>query len=469
MLILEFTNDRIKLLEAAGRQKKVVLVNLLKKATSGLSDEAVSALISDLLNEARIRKRGPLTICIPRHLVTVRTLRLPSVDDMELKDMVALQAGKQLPYPVSELIWDFKVIEKRPDGYCDVFLVIVHRNAIDRFVNILNNSKLEADGIVLNSEALSGWYLAVSGFYAKEEPVSEIKAVIDIDTSYVDIVILRGNSLEFSRSFPFKDNPDEITEEIRKTFYSYEKENSRQISSVVMTGIEERAVLLKPLLETIYGAGKIEIIHPLKVISLDYRKGLSEYFDLTKDISFACVLGIAYNPYGIKMDFLPPELKLKRAGKEKRRALFKTSVLLAAITLLLFGVLIKRFIDVKRQLNLINLKVQETEPKVKRLKEISQNVDIIKRHLDIKGSSVDVIREIYKVVPQGISISVLDFELEKSLTLRGISNDLSSVFKFASDLEKSPYFEKCQIKYAQKRMVKAKEFVDFELECRISP
>jgi hypothetical protein len=111
--------------------------------------------------------------------------------------------------------------------------------------------------------------------------------------------------------------------------------------------------------------------------------------------------------------------------------------------------------------------MREVEPKVKKLKEIAQKLEIVKQHLDIRGSSVDVIREVYKILPAGVSVSVLDFELEKSLILRGVSNDLSSVFRLSSDMEESPYFNECRIKYAQKRVVKNQEIVDFELDCKL--
>jgi hypothetical protein len=86
----------------------------------------------------------------------------------------------------------------------------------------------------------------------------------------------------------------------------------------------------------------------------------------------------------------------------------------------------------------------------------------------MRGSSVDVLREIFRIVPQEVSISVLDFELQKSLTIRGVSTNMSGVFKFASEIKKSKYFKDCEIKYAQKRIIKEKEFVDYEINCALN-
>ena len=124
--------------------------------------------------------------------------------------------------------------------------------------------------------------------------------------------------------------------------------------------------------------------------------------------------------------------------------------------------------DKRQVLNFVNARIKETEPKVKRLREISGQIELVEQNISTRGSAVDVLHEIFKIAPQGVSVSILDFELGDAFTVRGVSSDLSGVFKFASDLEKSIYFEGCQIKYAQKRVVGEKEFVDFEIRCKLA-
>ena len=194
MVFLEFTQDRIKLLEVRKKGKSYSLVNLSKKSVAGFTDEDVSNAILELFSDSGTRKRSDLVISVPRHLFTVRNLRLPAIDEGELRDMVALQVGKQLPYPPDEIVWDFKIIEKRPDGYSDVLLVLGHKNAIDRFTGILSKGNLEAERIILNSEALSGWYIAASGLKESKDTAGRIKAIVDIDASNIDVVVKIGRA-----------------------------------------------------------------------------------------------------------------------------------------------------------------------------------------------------------------------------------------------------------------------------------
>ncbi|MCX5716136.1 MAG: pilus assembly protein PilM [Candidatus Omnitrophica bacterium] len=461
MVILEFTGDRIKLLKTVRTGRGTGITRLLKQAVDGRSDDSVADAVAAMLKEAGVRKGTPLTICVPRHLVTVRTLRFPSVDDPELKNMADLQAGKQLPYPQEELVWDYKVIEKRPDGYSDIFLAIAHRNVVDRYIDVLKKTGMDIERIALSSEAVSGWSLAVSG-------LAGTRAVLDVDASYIDVVVIRGEKMEFSRSFPLKQDFAEMAEEIRKTFVSYQKENSREISSVVLTGIEEKALALRSALAGVLPPMNTDFIHPLKILSEDYRESLPDYSDTARDISIAPVLGIAYGLPQVTMDFLPAQIKRDNRRRARKKIFIRAALLILAIKLVVAAIIFRGAINEKEMFQTLNLKIKETEPKVAKLKEISQDLAIIKAYLDTEGSAVDVMREVYRIVPQGVSIAVLDFELDKSLALRGGAADLNSVFKFTSDLEKSGHFKNCQIKYAQKRTVKTRELVDFEITCALS-
>ena len=99
---------------------------------------------------------------------------------------------------------------------------------------------------------------------------------------------------------------------------------------------------------------------------------------------------------------------------------------------------------------------------------MNNNINIIKKQLDMRGTSVDVIRELYRLIPANISLTIFDFEENKSCTLRGTSDELSNVFAFITILENSQYFENVTVRYATKRAVKRKTLTDFEIVCRLA-
>ena len=60
---------------------------------------------------------------------------------------------------------------------------------------------------------------------------------------------------------------------------------------------------------------------------------------------------------------------------------------------------------------------------------------------------------------------MIDFEREKSVTVRGSASALDEVLKYSEALKGSSYFEKVNVKYANKRKASGKEMVDFEINC----
>ena len=84
--------------------------------------------------------------------------------------------------------------------------------------------------------------------------------------------------------------------------------------------------------------------------------------------------------------------------------------------------------------------------------------------MERKPLAVDVFTEACGITPAGMSLSTLDFESGKSLTVRGTAPALGDVLRYVTILENSPYFEGVKVKYANKRMSENKEIADFEID-----
>ncbi len=102
------------------------------------------------------------------------------------------------------------------------------------------------------------------------------------------------------------------------------------------------------------------------------------------------------------------------------------------------------------------------------LEAMLNKLRIIKGQFANKAKTVDIITELFKTVPQEIWLNSLTFDAGRSVTLKGQGSGLSSVFRFVSVLEKSPYFENIQVKYTTKRKFQEREITDFELVCPVS-
>ena len=107
------------------------------------------------------------------------------------------------------------------------------------------------------------------------------------------------------------------------------------------------------------------------------------------------------------------------------------------------------------------------EPEVTWLLKLKGNAELVQNQLMFKGSSIDILRELYAILPEDISLTIFEFEDKNRILLRGTAKELSRVFDLLPILKKSPYFEEVQINYATKRTFKEKVFADFEIICAL--
>lgn len=289
----------------------------------GMAVKAVKSLVREL-------KPGRLTsvISLPRHSVTVRYLRLPSVNLAEIEEMTKLQAVKQLPYSRDELIIAHKILEKDAEGYSKVMLVAVHRDVLNKYINMLKAAGIEPELVALSSEALER-YSVVTKSFAKEDAVGTV-ALIDIDLFFTEIQIQRGGNLVFSRSLhqglkTFENKTEDLIEEIKLSFNTYAREkDSADIGMTVLTGVAWRKANLD---KALHGELKfpIEAIYPLQNIRIT-EEARSKFEGSDYPVSFSNVIAIALSYQELKINLLPPSIQssLERKTRYKRIINIKT-------------------------------------------------------------------------------------------------------------------------------------------------
>jgi hypothetical protein len=131
-------------------------------------------------------------------------------------------------------------------------------------------------------------------------------------------------------------------------------------------------------------------------------------------------------------------------------------------------VLAKNFVDKKRHLSAINRRLEEARPKADMLTRLKEVTSVITKQLRSKGSSIDILRELYGKMPPEITLTIFDYEEGRSCLLRGAAQKLSDVFGFISILEESVYFENVKVRYATKRTTGSREYTDFEIICQLT-
>lgn len=485
-LSLPFTTRRhrtVVALESSGEYLKVAQVSsgpgekrVLKLiARTVVLQEDLPKILAELVSEGLIPVESSVIVSIPRNLVTVRNLQLPTTDPQELKEMVNLQAVKQTPFLKDEIVADFQVVRSNPEGHTDVLLVTTHRSVANSGLKILDDAGLQAGPIHLSSQGILNTYDMIQGF--AEEPEDAAVAIVDVDASYSDFIVLLGRVICFTKALsvgPAKQllggvkEIEKFTEEIQRAIDIYGNEGiGQKISKVVITGAEIDIDALVPKLS--------QSIHlPVERMRLLERipegpgiMDLSE--DARRSISFASVLGLAWNPDGSLIDLTPQEVRLREALAQKGRAI--TSIGISSILILsaITGFVSQKFYSRKQYLEELTREVQQTQQEAGKVEAMKKKIRVIGNATGFENSSLEILSVLYKSLPSDIFLKSITFEDGSHLMLQGVAEKMSVVFGFLSTLEKQPNFHHVKTKHVTRTTKKGgREEINFEMTCLLT-
>ena len=394
---------------------------------------------------------------IPRHLVTARFLKIPSVDDREIDKIIKIESIKHLPYTDEKVIYGYRVIEKTEDGYSNVLLVIAQASVVNNYLDILKNASVSGvKSLSLSSEALYSWYA-----FSREAEEKGNVMLVNLDTGRVDINVMEENNLVFTRGAAYSaDDPsvkEKIIRQVEISISTYQKESASSVSRIILTGAKSETARCYPAFSESLKL-PVDIIDQAKNIPIDENIKAP-----IEEASFAELLGLSMGSDGIKINLLPEDAVEDARIENTKNALITAVLLTALLVTLVFGVLIKKIRDKYVYLASISAKLKKMEPDIAVAKKMMTDVSVTRQIMARKPLAVDVFTEACGITPAGMSLSTLDFESGRSLTVRGTAPALGDVLRYVTILENSPYFEGVKVKYANKRMSENKEITDFEI------
>ncbi len=429
---------------------------------SDASDKELSMKATAILKKLKYRNER-LVISLPRNLSACRYLKIPSHIPGEIEKIINLQAGRYLPYPASDLVTGYEIIQIDKEGYAHINLVIAHRDAIKKVLDLLSGLKSSKISICLSS-------YGVVNLYNHLIPKGDLNPVmvIDVDAYQAELVVISGGKLLFSRSFKLAHNSPNL-----RNLFLDEVNKSRNLY--------QREVMQEPA-KKIYLIGSGENIHEYAAILkqqtsltpevLFYDKRISYSTDVSGKIletqsSLTSLIGLALEEMRPELNLLPSELKDKiKAATRKKEHLRLAVLIIAAILIGSLGVA-KNFANkaeylarLKTELNKV---VKEAEP----LERIDRRFKFMEGRLQRGASVLDVLYELNKVTPEGVSLDTFSYQDDNLIVLRGHAPELNLVFTFTAGLEEAAGFKDFspKVRFATQKRTQAGEIIDFEIAC----
>lgn len=393
---------------------------------------------------------------VPRHLVTARFLRIPSTDDIEIGKIMNIESIKHLPYTDEKVIYGYRVTEKMDDGYSLVLLAVAQSGIINSLIGIINDAGIGGlDSVSLSSEGLFLWYMAAS-----PDPGGCNVMLVNLESNHADIDIIERGRLVFTRGVAFANNDqkkaDRIASELSASINTYLKDPSKTVDRVMLTGGRNAVSEFYPSIEK---GSRV----PVETIDQSENMPLDAGVVPSEDASFAELMGSALASDEVRINLIPEEALAGSRLISVKKNLLTALGLSGVIAILILGIFVKKLHDNSMYSAVINGELKKIESKVSEAKRMTKDINTIRQAMARRPLAIDVVSEIYGVTPEGISLSMIDYEAAKSVSVRGTAPSLGEAFKYVGILENSPLFEGVKVKYANKRTVENKESVDFEI------
>jgi type IV pilus assembly protein PilM len=215
ILALNVGAGKLALAEFSVRQGRVpVLLNYgfgefgMDPENESASSAFLIAALKDVMNARGIRP-APLLMAVSGQLVFPRFPKMPPVSKDKLVQMIQLDAEQNVPFPITELVWDYQLIGGVSEGEQNVMIVAAKNETVTELIHSVVEAGLDPEVIDVAPMAL---YNCVRYNYPDLDGCSMI---VDIGARSTNLVFIEEGRF-FSRCIPVAGNA--ITQELAKSF-----------------------------------------------------------------------------------------------------------------------------------------------------------------------------------------------------------------------------------------------------------
>lgn len=467
-LLVETGTDWIKIILAEADGGAVRISKMHMEPVN--PDLPVSAIIADAIKKQKF-PAIPVTACLPRQMVNVRLIELPSTDPSEIVDMIDLQVGRQTPYSKDEILCDYKLLGTTRQGtYTRAMLAIVQRSVIRSGYHDIEAAGLEVGQMSVSSEGVSSWFVA----RAQTEQKEGASAVLDIDSTRSNLIVVQNGKLAFSKSILAgakdiaennEEARDKLVRETERALESYQGEmHGIELSSLIVTGAGTRIDGLSDFLKEKLGVS-VSVEDSLgdvrwgkSVVDLDDSRFASA--------SLTSLIGMAMAPDEVEINLIPDAVRMCRDTMTKARTLSMAGTLLMAILVSasLYGMI--SFSLKKARRDELSRIAKEQEPAVREVQKMVEVLSAVKNRLDSSFAPINIMPILHKQVPENVFFSTLDFNTDrKELQLTGTAPSRKVIRLLIKNLEDTEMFT--DVGEGGKTVMDKDERFKFQIVCHL--
>jgi general secretion pathway protein L len=197
-------------------------------------EESPGAALATKLRELGVRARR-VHVGITRRRAVVKAIELPAVAGANIRQMVAFELERHLPFPATDAIFDFQVLDQTPGRPVRVLLVACDRRVFERIAEPLREARLVPrllDVAIHSLATLDGSHPGL--------PPDALRVLMAVEDRGAEVAITRGGRLCASRTFALPTEPADriraLGGELRRTIGGLDPEDRRRVFGVTVTG-----------------------------------------------------------------------------------------------------------------------------------------------------------------------------------------------------------------------------------------
>jgi Tfp pilus assembly PilM family ATPase/Tfp pilus assembly protein PilN len=455
--------------KSSGVIEKVARISAADPSTDSLG-QSLKTLLNGFDRKASV-------ICtIPVSASTSKTIEVPSSDPQEIKSIINLQINRHTPYSREEVLVNYVNLGPGTPNHTRVLLVIVHRNVVKDRLMILEKAGLSPDKILFVPEGAGRLYSKGLNLKKDAQPLG----LIDVSLNAVNFMVVSRGSAIFCRSIPIgmqqlatdSEAMAKLLEEINKSIAAYSSEDSdTPISSYVTTTDHEIVRNILPALQDGLKANVIVSPYTSFVKASAVKPKLQKDF---ADDSFLDVIAPVATVTKCEVNLMPDEMIAKKTVESQSKEAIKTVIGVLLILILIGAAIVSNIYFKEDFLNqTLRAKYKSQKEEVEKLQERLNKVKIVKKYLQSRMVSLEIIKELYRVTPTKIYLNSISFDEDGNLAIVGLSpstvgfsDSMAQVNSYEKALEGSPMFQDVKTTTSTKKD-NGKDIVGFEIRLKV--
>jgi Tfp pilus assembly protein PilN len=384
------------------------------------ADEDAAAAIRGQLAEAGVRARYA-HVGLPRRAVIAKAVELPAVAGADLRPMVGFELERHLPFPPSDAVFDFEVLDSGPDRPLRVLLVAVERRNQERIHQLLRDAGLTPRLIGVGVHSLGRLATGSS---------ERGRILLWLEAADAELAVVVRGRVVASRAFPLPANGETrgtaLEGEIARTLAALPEADRTDVAEILVSGTSPPAFTAEGL------PVRIGVSAPSGIALLD-------------DTSLPALAAALERPgrRPLVANLLPDDLR-PRPFPWPQAATAAIALVTLGIGLAIPGV---AFVRERRALAALDAKIAKLAPEVRRAEQLSAEVERARREVATLRSfqeqgirPLPVLLELTDTLPADAWLTTLSLD-RTGLELGGFANAASQLIPL---LEASPGLERVE-------------------------